>query len=53
MAPKDNGITGLAEDTNTVTFPVKDVAAGDYLLLAHVDGGESLPVELGEFKVVV
>lgn len=52
MAPKDNGITGLAEETNTVTFPVRDVAAGDYLLLAHVDGGESLPVELGEFKVV-
>lgn len=50
MAPKDNGITDPATETNTITFPVKDVAAGDYLLQAHVDGGESLP---SESKVVI
>lgn len=53
MAPKDNGISGAVEETNTITFPVTGVAAGDYLLQAHVDGGESLPVEFKEFKVVV
>ena len=49
MAPKDNGIAGTDEETSEITFPVKDVAAGTYLLQAHVDGGESLPVEFKEF----
>lgn len=53
MAPKDNGIDGIADETDTITFVVKDVAEGGYELLAHVDGGESQPVELEEFKVVV
>src|SRR5882762_1484631 len=44
MAPKDNGIPGPAEETSEITFPVKEAAPGEYLLQAHVDGGESQPV---------
>jgi hypothetical protein len=51
MSPKDNGIVAPAEETDTITFLVKEVAAGDYLLQAHVDGGESLPVEFKEFQI--
>jgi hypothetical protein len=49
MAPKDNGIPGPDEETSDITFPVKDVAPGEYVLQAHVDGGESQPVEFKEF----
>lgn len=49
MAPKDNGIPGPDGETTDITFPVKDVAPGEYLLQAHVDGGESQPVEFKEF----
>ena len=49
MAPKDNGVAGDDEDTTKITFPVKDVRAGKYLIQAHVDGGDSPPVELEEF----
>lgn len=49
LAPKDNGIPEAAEETSEIIFPVKDVAEGKYLLQAHVDGGESQPVEFKEF----
>lgn len=49
MAPKDNGIIGPKQETSEITFPVKDVASGNYLLQAHVDGGESQQVEFKEF----
>ncbi len=49
MAPKNNGITGTDVETETITFAVKGVARGDYLLQAHVEGGESLPVAFQEF----
>jgi Pvc16 N-terminal domain/IPT/TIG domain len=48
MAPKDNGIAANAQETIDITFPVKEVASGDYLLQAHVDGAESPPVEFKE-----
>lgn len=49
MAPKNNGITGTGDETDTIKFAVKGVAQGDYLLGANVDGGESLPVDFKEF----
>jgi hypothetical protein len=49
MAPKDNGVAGDDEDTAKITFSVKDVRAGTYLIQAHVDGSDSPPVELEEF----
>ncbi|MBD0372204.1 MAG: DUF4255 domain-containing protein [Pyrinomonadaceae bacterium] len=49
MAPKNNGVTGTDDETETIKFAVKGVAQGDYLLEANVDGGESLPVDFKEF----
>jgi hypothetical protein len=40
-APKDNGIGANDQETDTVVFTVKDVAAGDYLVRVQVDGAES------------
>jgi hypothetical protein len=40
-APKDNGIPSNQEETDTIDFVVKDVAAGDYLVRVQVDGAES------------
>jgi hypothetical protein len=51
MAPKDNGVAAPDEGPHRrFTFAVKDVQAGQYLMQAHVDGGDSPPVELGTFK---
>jgi hypothetical protein len=50
IAPRDNGVVAPDEDTSKITFAVKDVLAGQYLIQAHVDGGDSPPVELGTFK---
>ena len=42
-APKDNGIANPAqEDTDSITFAVKDLLAGKYLACVQVDGAESL-----------
>ena len=42
-APKDNGITTPnVEETNTITFEINGVAAGDYLVRVQIDGAESV-----------
>ncbi|MFZ0062339.1 MAG: Pvc16 family protein [Pyrinomonadaceae bacterium] len=43
-APRQNGIGANDQETDTVVFKVKDVAAGDYLVRVQVDGAES-PLE--------
>jgi hypothetical protein len=43
-APADNGITGSITETDTITFTIKDVDPGIYLIRARVDGAES-PLE--------
>jgi hypothetical protein len=41
-APKDNGIPAAQQETDKIDFVVKDVAGGDYLVRAVVDGGENV-----------
>jgi hypothetical protein len=41
-APKDNGISGPATETASITFAFDGVAVGDYLAYIQVDGAESL-----------
>jgi hypothetical protein len=40
-APKDNGIAAADIETDEIIFNFKDVAAGDYLVRARVDGAET------------
>jgi len=42
LAPKDNGITGPASETTSITFAFDGVVPGDYLAYVQVDGAESL-----------
>ena len=41
-APKDNGISGPATETASITFAFDGVTPGDYLVYVQVDGAESL-----------
>ena len=41
-APKDNGIVGVATETNTISFALSAIEPGAYLAYARVDGAESL-----------
>jgi hypothetical protein len=41
-APQDNGIPAIQQETDTIVFHVEDVASGDYLVRAQVDGAESV-----------
>lgn len=49
MSPEGNGIVAPGEETAKIIFGVKDIKEGKYLIQAHVDGGDSSPVELEEF----
>jgi hypothetical protein len=42
VAPKDNGIVGVAITTNSIPFAVSAVELGAYLAYVRVDGAESL-----------
>lgn len=49
-APKDNGLAGAATDAASIAFAVSNVAPGDYLVYANVDGAESpLALAAGQF----
>jgi hypothetical protein len=41
-APKDNGISDPATETSSITFSLSGVTPGDYLVIAQVDGADSL-----------
>jgi uncharacterized protein DUF4255 len=49
-APKDNGISGMATDTASITFNFSGVVMGDYLVRVQVDGAESpLGMSAGQY----